>query len=265
MTYVENNQQTEIDELYSLVQNNTVLIQNLLTLPKEDIINAPYKLSFSDVGKLLLESLLHARKQIENNYTLFLELLQQNSGIVSNAYAFDWLCSQIAGAISSSGLGPTGNYVARFVILAQDGTTLYSTSTRDSNGNIYRLTNNPLNYGDVLTRPSSSIQLTKLDLIPTYPGGSGKTVALYGVTNKPALFGYVSDAVSSPSFTPIVNHLLRKEVIESVTQSVGYASRTSDSTGKFNAYVSSEFNLVLGKEVDNTENNIFVRLSLTLA
>ncbi len=123
----------------------------MLALPKEDIINTLYKLSFSDVGKLLSESLLYARKQIEDNYTLFLELLQQNSGVISNAYVYDWLCSQIVGAIPSSGLGPTGNYVARFIISAQDGTTLYSTSTRDSNGNIYRLTNNPLNYGDVLT------------------------------------------------------------------------------------------------------------------
>jgi hypothetical protein len=264
MTYVENNQQTEINELYSLVQNNTVLLQDLLTLPKEGIINAPYELSFSDVGKLLAESLSYARKQIENNYTLFLQLLQQNSGVISNAYVYDWLCSQLAGAIPSSGLGPTGNYVSRFVILSQDGTNLYSSSSLDSNGNVYRLTSNPLGYGDILTTPSSSVKLTTLNLINTYPGGTGKTVALYGVTNKTALFGYINNGVSSPSFTPIVNHLLRKEVIESVTQSVGYASRTSDSTAKFNAYVSSEFNLVLGKEVDNTEYNIFVRLSLTL-
>lgn len=265
MTYVEDDQTTAIDELYSLVENNSVLVQNLLSLPKEDIINAPYELSFSDIGKSLSQALLYTESQIINNYDLFLNLLQESSGVISNAYAYDWLCSQIVGAIPSSGLGPTGNYVARFVILAQDGTILYSTTSKDSNGNIYRLTNNPLGYGDNLSNPSSSVKLTTLNLVSSYPGGSGKTVALYGITNKSALFGYVNDGVSNPSFTYIVNHLQRKEVIESVTQNVGIASRNSDSTGKFNAYVSYNFNLIVGNKPDSSENHIFIRLSFTTA
>ncbi len=277
MTFVEDNQQTEIDELYNLVSDNyTNSISSIELLPNTNVLNGTeYNISFQTIGKRLnsieQETIYYLEKAGLLQYVLIgtqdSSIIDQIQSVIRRVF-FNWTNNP------NNLIDDNGNYIGskygfRILSASSDGWVLQDVETCAKNVGLYNVNelvitnNNYITYAqktenintNYVFANTSNVQFNTSQPLPSYqllalksycqnlpPSNSNPKVLHYPIIDSNGnLIPEIGPSQNNGDIikTQILdNHGSRKEIQISNIGLYGYSRRLSDTTLNFNWYVS---------------------------